>query len=128
VSATESAATAVSAESHRVKDGTSCSPLACCFPSQGGGWQDDPLQNRLQQLGCSTPAPYQQTKDAFWAWTECPFDLDVIATVFMYSGRPDQAHFVENPCLPFHLGKAQVVFDPLCTTCGAAPSSPVAIE
>jgi hypothetical protein len=124
-STTESVASAVSAESRGAKESDErCSPLACCFPTQGGGWQDDKLENRLKQLGCSTPAPYEQTKKAFWSWTECPFDLDLLATVFEFSASPYRAHFVENPCLPMHAGKAQVVFDPLCVTCGTQINGP----
>jgi hypothetical protein len=120
---TENAASAVAAETHAVttEHAGRCSPYACCFPTAGGGWQDNPFEDRLQKLGCSTPAPYEQTATTFWAWSACPFDLPLIVTVFKYSGTPYSAHFVENACLDVDPGKAAVVFDPTCPTCGPAP-------
>jgi hypothetical protein len=109
----------VAAEKHVTSNphAPQCSPLQCCFPSEGGGWQDNVFDDRLRALGCSTPAPYEQSGETLWAWSECPFELGVIETVFKYSSTPYDAHFVENPCLGFHPGMVDVVFDPTCPTC-----------
>jgi hypothetical protein len=118
---TESKAAAPAApEARRVTsadDARECSPLQCCFPSEGGGWQDNAFEDRLRALGCSTPAAYAVSGETLWDWSECPFDLPVIETVFDYAGTPYDAHFVENPCLGFHPGAVDVVFDPTCPTC-----------
>jgi hypothetical protein len=119
-STTESTTAGAGAPEARVKSGGAgrqCSPLECCFPTEGGGWQDNVFDDRLRALGCSTPAPYEESGDTLWAWSECPFELGVIETVFKYSSTPYDAHFVENPCLGFHPGSVDVVFDPTCPTC-----------
>jgi hypothetical protein len=116
--ATESAArTVTTQETRRTLDGDPCSPLACCFPTEGGGWQDNALEDRLQALGCGTPAPYAENGGNLWVWTRCPFDLGVIETTFKYAGTPYDARLVENPCLGFEPGTVDVVFDPTCPTC-----------
>jgi hypothetical protein len=98
-------------------DAHRCSPEECCFPSVGGGWQDNALEDDLRALGCTTPSPYALTGNEFWVSTQCPFDLGVIGAVFRYAGTPYDAHFVENACLGFRPGTVNVVFDPTCSTC-----------
>jgi hypothetical protein len=111
-------ATHVSTEALRAEStGGACSPQACCFPSSGGGWQDNPLMDDLQAIGCGTPAPYQETSSAFWVWTPCPLRLETLMVVLKYRGTPYDAHFVENACLAVPRDDIAVVFDPTCDTC-----------
>jgi hypothetical protein len=123
---TESTAQALSTETRATSPhhGRRCSPLECCFPSAGGGWDDNAFEDRLQALGCTTPAPYEQTATAFWKWTECRFTLGLVATVFKYASTPYYAHFVENECLEVDDDKVVVVFDPTCPTCGNQVQGP----
>jgi hypothetical protein len=94
-----------------------CSPLECCFPDQGGGWQDTPLEDDLRALGCTTPSPYAMTGDHLWVWTRCAWSFGVFEAAFKYAGTPYDTRFVENPCLKPVPDKLDVVFDPTCGTC-----------
>ena len=94
-----------------------CDPRACCFPSSGGGWQDNPLENDLQKIGCTTPSPYQVMETRFWVWTRCPLRFETFETVFEFRGTPYDARFVENACLGTEPDSVVVVFDPTCGTC-----------
>jgi hypothetical protein len=98
--------------------GEHCSPYACCFPSGGGGWQDNPLEDDLRRIACTPPSPYQQTKDQFWVWTRCPLRFETFEAVWKFRATPYDAHFVENACLGFVPDSVVVVFDPTCGTCG----------
>jgi hypothetical protein len=97
--------------------GEHCSPRTCCFPSAGGGWQDNPLENDLQSIGCTTPSPYEQKANAFWVWTRCPLSFQTLEAVYKFRGTPYDARFVENACLGYEPDKVVVVFDPTCGTC-----------
>ena len=97
--------------------GERCSPNACCFPSAGGGWQDNPLENDLQSIGCTAPSPYQQTESSFWVWSRCSLSFQTLEAIYKYRGTPYDAHFVENACLGSDPATVVVVFDPTCGTC-----------
>ncbi len=116
----------VSEAARRTTEGATqrCSPYECCFPNVSGGWQDNAFEADLRALGCTTPSPYELDGDRLWLWTQCPFDLGVIATVFRYAGTPYDARFVENACLSPQPGTADVIFDPTCSTCIVDPSAP----
>ncbi len=103
----------------------SCSPLTCCFPA-GGGWEDDPFEDALRGLGCSTPANYSEATgtSAFWLYTRCPPSLKLLKLVREYSNvAPYDARFIDSLCLELGaIGSGQpdslfVEFDPTCETC-----------
>ena len=108
----------ISTEAARIESANGqCSPRACCFPSSGGGWQDNPLEDDLKRIGCSTPSPYQQTSDAFWEWSRCTLSFQMLEVVYKYRGTPYDTRFVENACLGSDPATVVVVFDPTCGTC-----------
>jgi hypothetical protein len=94
-----------------------CSPLACCFPTSGGGWADNPLEVDLRVIGCSTPKPYEELTGELLEWTRCPLDIATLAVVYKYRGTPYDAKFIENACLGFVPDTVVVEFDPICGTC-----------
>jgi len=102
-----------------------CSPLACCFPG-GGGWQDNPFENELKSLGCTTPSAYTQsyTRSDWWVYSECPLSLEPTNLVLQYSTvAPYYSQLVVNACLELHaVGQIQptsvfVQWDPTCENC-----------
>jgi len=103
----------------------SCSPLTCCFPA-GGGWDDDPFEDSLRGLGCSTPANYTEATGTgnWWLYTRCPPSRELEKLVCDYSHvAPYDARFIDSLCLELAAigsGKPDSVFvefDPTCETC-----------
>ena len=110
-SSSSAAQPVVAAKHPRRADGDTCSPLECCFPTRGAAGRTTRSRIGSRPSAAPGPAPYQETGGDFWAWTACPFNLDLIETVLKYSGTPYDAQFVENPCLGFELGKVNVIFE-----------------
>jgi hypothetical protein len=111
-----------------VHGAASCSPLTCCFPA-GGGWEDDPFEDALKRLGCTTPANYTEATGSsnWWVYTRCPASLELAKVVWEYSNvAPYDARFIDNLCLELgaigsgHPDSIFVEFDPTCETCVAA--------
>jgi hypothetical protein len=105
---------------------TTCSPATCCFPA-GGGWEDNPFEDGLRKLGCTTPGNYSEalgTSANWWLYTRCPPSLELAKLVSDYSNvAPYDARFIDNVCLELTaivIGQWDAVFvefDPTCETC-----------
>jgi hypothetical protein len=99
-------------------DLTTSSEDECSFPTQGGGWQDDELEDKLRPLGCSTPEPYYITADGrLFVWTRCPNTREVFDLVRDYDGTPWDAKIFANRCVREEPHHVNVKFDPTCGTC-----------
>jgi len=102
-----------------------CVPLACCFPD-GGGWQDDPFEDQLRSLGCSTPSAYTESygQSQWWLYSMCPASTELSDLVVTYATvAPYYSQLVVNACLEGHaLGQDDptsvfVEWDPTCPGC-----------
>jgi hypothetical protein len=102
-----------------------CAPLTCCFPS-GGGWADNPFEDRLRSLGCTTPRAYTQSYGTpdWWVYSSCPASLDLTTLVLQYATvSPYYSQLVVNECLLLDgiVGGSPtdvfVQWDPTCETC-----------
>jgi hypothetical protein len=102
-----------------------CAPLTCCFPS-GGGWSDDPFEDGLRALGCTTPQAYTESygQSQWWLYSACPLSTQLSALVLQYSTvSPYYSQLVVNECLELHaiLGDEVthvfVQWDPTCSSC-----------
>ena len=102
-----------------------CTPLACCFPG-GGGWQDDPFEDQLESLGCSTPSAYTESygQSQWWLYSMCPASTDLVVLVLTHAAvAPYYSQLVANACLETHaLGQQEptsvfVEWDPTCPNC-----------
>jgi hypothetical protein len=105
-----------------------CAPLTCCFPG-GGGWQDDPFEDQLKSLGCSTPSAYTESygQSDWWLYSMCPTSTDLVGLVLKYAAvAPYYSRLVVNACLELHaLGEVEptsvfVEWDPTCPGCSYA--------
>jgi hypothetical protein len=102
-----------------------CTPLACCFPD-GGGWRDDPFEDQLRALGCSTPSAYTESygQSQWWLYSTCPASVDLTDLVLTYATvAPYYSQLVVNECLELHaVGQLTptsvfVEWDPTCPGC-----------
>jgi hypothetical protein len=116
-----------------VNAASDCSPLTCCFPAVGAGWEkQDPFEDELRCLGCETPAPYTEAAGTsqWWFYTQCAPSRQLSALVRRYSGTPYDAQFITSDCLTRHAtnegepGAVFVKFDPTCETC-VTPVAPI---
>jgi hypothetical protein len=102
-----------------------CAPLTCCFPS-GGEWKDDPFENGLRALGCSTPHAYTESygESRWWMYSTCPASVPLTELVLQYATvSPYYSQLVVNECLELHaIGTLDptevfVEWDPTCGSC-----------
>jgi hypothetical protein len=105
-----------------------CSPLTCCFP-QGSEWGDNPFEDSLRQLGCSTPQAYTERYGStdWWMFSQCEASPALLALVAAYATvAPYESVVSTNECLYLQsVGSLQanqvfVQFDPTCTSCRAS--------
>jgi len=91
-----------------------------------GRLDDDPFEDSLRGLGCSTPANYTEATGTgnWWLYTRCPPSRELEKLVCDYSHvAPYDARFIDSLCLELAAigsGKPDSVFvefDPTCETC-----------
>jgi hypothetical protein len=102
-----------------------CQPLTCCFPS-GGGWSDDPFEDGLRALGCTTPRAYTESygESKWWLYSSCPASIQLTALVVQYAtASPYYSQLAVNECLELHAVTGSdptsvfVEWDPTCSSC-----------
>jgi hypothetical protein len=104
-----------------------CAPLTCCFPT-GAEWSDNPFENGLRALGCTTPQAYTERygSTGWWLFTRCHQSPALTALVLQYSSvAPYDSRLAANECLYLNQGNLLasdvfVEFDPTCSSCRPA--------